>query len=67
MTDPDALERLALRSAALAAELAELDRALEAEGLDAEQLERLTDRQTCARLELADLADELRALDAGER
>jgi hypothetical protein len=61
--EPDALERLAQRSAAVAAELAEVDRALEAEGLSDAELERLTDRQTCARLELADIADELRALE----
>jgi hypothetical protein len=66
MTDPDALERIAVRSATVAAELAEVDRALEAEDLEPEQLERLTDRQTCGRLELADLADELHALDAGD-
>jgi hypothetical protein len=65
--EPDALERIAQRSAAVAAELAAVDRALEAEGLSPEQLERLTDRQTCGRLELADLAAELRTLDAGER
>jgi hypothetical protein len=64
--EPDALELLAQRSAAVAAELAEVDRALEAEGLEPLELQRLTDRQTCARLELADIADAVRALDAGD-
>jgi hypothetical protein len=67
MTDhePDALEQLALRSAAVAAELAEVNRALEAEGLDAAALGRLGDRRTLAEHELATLAAELAALDAG--
>ena len=67
MTDhePDALEALALRAAGVAAELAEVDRALEAEGLDADALEALTDRRTLAEHELAQLAAELATLDAG--
>jgi hypothetical protein len=64
--DPDALQRLAVRSAAVAAELAALDRAEEAEGLDAAALGALTDRRTLAELELADIAAELAALDAGD-
>jgi hypothetical protein len=64
MTEPDALERIALRSAAAAAELAEVERALEAEDLTTEQLGALEDRRTLAEHELADLAGELRALDA---
>ena len=64
--EPDALAAIAVRSAAVAAELAEVDRALEAEGLTVAQLGALEDRRTCAQLELADLTADLRALDAGD-
>jgi hypothetical protein len=63
VTEPDALERLALRAAAAAAELAAVERLEEAEGLDAAQREALADRRTCVEHELADLAAELAALD----
>jgi hypothetical protein len=64
--EPDALAAIAVRSAAVAAELAEVDRALEAEGLTAEQLAALEDRRTLGEHELCDLAADLRALDAGD-
>jgi hypothetical protein len=66
MTEPDRLEDLAVRAAAVAAELGEVDRALEAEGLDAEGLEALDDRRTLAEHELAEVRAELNDLDAGD-
>ena len=60
------LEELAVRSAAVAATLAEVDRLEEAEGLSGEQVEALRDHRTLAEHELAEIAAELRDLDAGE-
>jgi hypothetical protein len=58
------LEALAVRAAAAAAMLQEVERAEEAEGLDADQLEAIGDKRTVAELELADVAAEMREIDA---
>jgi hypothetical protein len=57
------LEELAVRAAAVAATMAEVERAEEREGLDAEQLGAIEDKRTLAEHELAEIAAELRAID----
>jgi hypothetical protein len=54
---------LAVRAGHVAATLAEVERAEEAEGLDAAQLEAINDRRTLAEHELAEIAAELREID----
>jgi hypothetical protein len=65
MTDPGALEAIAVRAATAAAELDAVEH-LEAHtgDLEPDALEALSDRRTCVELELADLTAELHALDA---
>jgi hypothetical protein len=64
MTDDDRLAELAVRAATVAATMAEIERAEEAEGLNLAQLQVLDDRRTLAEHELAEIAAELRAIDA---